>query len=236
MPRIPLTDFTLQRVTFEARYENAYALWDRAGQIWTEARQNWPQVTLDTAEPGITTFHLRRDYEFATKLDRMHVIANIYSVKNDEFISVSGAFLSIIQHHLSLVEYTRLGMRMIYFLEMAEESEAAKRLIGTGLIKAPEGTQFNIQGQPLSPEYAIRWEDESLGLHARISAITRRTDLNPPFSVPEIEPATYEKSGIQYDIDYYTKQTTTVSQLRVRDWIENAQRIIRRDSSVFLGE
>jgi hypothetical protein len=230
-----LESFILRQATFEARYSNAYIAWDRAGRIWSQVSSKWPKTKMSKAEPMVTNFLVDDRYDFELKLDMAHVTDLTPSSSLKEFTSNADEFINIVADSIDLREFTRLGFRLIYSRKFTDKYEAANSLISTKMISVPTGKHFNYEGKVVMPNFSMRWEGESAGVRAMLTAQDKKIDLDVAPGEEEIRAVHVERSEVVFDIDYYTLKTTTRGQLNAKEWISQAYHLIKRDSRAFLG-
>ena len=230
-----LSSFKLSRSTFEIRYNNAYALWDKAGIIWTTADKKWSQLKMINAEPAVTSFRLEDRYELSVKLDRTSIIDFKPTSKLKGFLENAKQFIDIVVNCLELDMIERLGFRIIYALPSSDKSAASNVIADANIMNIPKGKCFNIEGQPLLPEYSIVWEGNSLGARIKILAQEKEINLDVNPAIKEIDSYHEKISEVLLDIDYYTLKPILTGQLDVNEWISQAYHVIKRDAHVFLG-
>jgi len=144
-------------------------------------------------------------------------------------------FVDATSAHLKIQEYLRVGLRLFYRRTYRDKESSTIGVLETKLFSVPEGPHFGIKGSYSFPEFAIRWEGESLGVSFRLKAEGRKIDFDPPMDAPELQTIHEEKFGILCDVDYFTSGSLLVGQFRAHDWIKNGLHVIRRDSRGFLG-
>ena len=232
---LDLSSFKLNQATMEIRFNNAYTLWDRAGQIWSKASSKWSNLKMGKAEPMVTKFLVDDRYELSIKLDVAHLIDLTPSSNLKEFMANAELFVTLVADTLDITEFTRLGFRLIYCKRFPNKTEAADSLISTKMISVLSGKHFNIEGKVLMPNYSLRWEGVSMGVRVALLARDKKIDLNVNPGMEEITPVHVERSELIYDIDYYTLKNTKKGQLNVKEWISQAYHLVKRDSNVFMG-
>lgn len=230
-----ISDFHLEKAIFEYRYSPSYLLWDRAGSIWSEALTRWPQLKLVRGEPTITSFTLENTYELSVTIDKSSVIAHHPKPDLSDFIQKAVHFLTLTVKHLDILEYTRIGFRLLYFRSYPTEQAASNAFLECKTLVLPEGPHFGLVDGGFSlPEYAVRWEGKAAAVTIRLRTEGRKLDFDPPMGVRELKAVHDEKFGIVFDVDHYTKGTVLSGQFRASEWIGNALHVTRRDSKNFL--
>ena len=235
MTQLNLSQFKLRRAVFEVRYPNAYQLWDRAGDLWREATRRWGGLDVLEAQPGSTVFrHDTKRTELSAQLKKTSIVRH-YPDNFDDFVEMATDFLNITKNTLEIYEYERVGLRLIYYNSFPDKAAASNAMIALDLMKIPSMPQFSIDGAAILPEYAVRFEDDKKGATVRIKAESEKQEFKPPLNMDELKPVEVEKTGVTFDVDYFTTVTISVAQFRAKDWIEGAHHVIRRGSKSFFG-
>lgn len=234
-PPLDLAHLKLKHATIEIRYDTAYTLWDRAGLIWSKASSEWSNLRILEAAPNVTKFILNDRMELQVTLDKAHLIDLKATSSLKEFIEFAEIFINLVTKSLEINKFTRLGFRLNYFKNFPDQASAADALLACKKIVIPEGKHFNIQGKVLLPRYSFTWQGESTAIRVSLSAQDRKIDFNVSPGVEELPPVHIEKHEIIYDVDYYTLNPISKGQLNVKDWIEQAYHLIKRDSIIFMG-
>jgi hypothetical protein len=155
----------------------------------------------------------------------------------EEFSAMTKEFFAMTTQYLQIALYKRVGLRIIYFKEFKDKKEAAAAFFALGLIKVPDGKKFEIDDQPLDPQYILRWESDKKGTLIQCRVETRKTEFDPPPALESlIKPVHEEKSGIVFDVDYYTVSPVEPGQIDMSEWIKHALHVISRDSKYIFGE
>jgi hypothetical protein len=231
---LDISHFQLNSLNFEVRYDPAFLLWDKAGSLAEAIRKEHPNLKPNEASPGKISFEIDKKFQVAFELEKLNVSAFQPNISIDDFVALCHRVIALAVNTLQVTLFLRIGLRPIYRHEYRNRDEAAAALIGTGIMEVPEGRHFGIEGRPVLPHYAIRWEGDKLAIQVNFRVQERKVTLQLPLgetAVPNIEKDIIE---LIYDFDYFTVGSVEVGQFRALDWIPNAMRVIRRDSSVFL--
>jgi hypothetical protein len=235
MSPLRLDDLDLWRAAFEVRYANAYRIWDEIGGGWAEMVAEFPKLKMKQADPGKTLFRLDQAVEVSVELGKLAVVAATPPTGLQEFTELSEAITRITSKRLSIGEYTRVGLRLIFVKEMSDRKAASEAVISTGMIAAPVGQQFGVSGEGLFPEYSIRKEDGKKGYSVRLKAEELTFELDLPIDWRGVaEPVSRKPLRVSLDVDFYTIGVVTTGQFNVTQWISQAAHVIRRDSDTFL--
>jgi hypothetical protein len=233
---LDLSSFRLEQGVLEIRYPLALALWDKSGALWRSVQGKWPELRPTHAEPMKTVFQIGKN-----TLKVEVELASLTMVHPDrpleEFSAMTKEFFAMTTQYLQISLYKRVGLRIIYFKEFKDKKEAAAAFFALGLIKVPDGKKFEIDDQPLDPQYILRWESDKKGTLIQCRVETRKTEFDPPPALESlIKPVHEEKSGIVFDVDYYTVSPVEPGQIDMSEWIKHALHVISRDSKYIFGE
>jgi hypothetical protein len=229
-----ITDFKLNQVAVEGRYEDAYLLFDATGAISREMKLKWPETRLNEASPQKTLLRVGSD-AFTIQITQ----ATLVSAKPDPSLQQFGEnaewFFRLLEHHLKISSYTRLGFRVIFKRSVSSPSEAAQLFQRFKLIRLPSRKVFGA-GEALSDlGYSVRFESDTLGATVRISTENLRTEFEPPSEAEDmLQPFKRNLHSVIYDVDYYTIGIVDIAQLSLREWVKQAVHAIRKDSVEFL--
>jgi hypothetical protein len=231
-----LSSFQLEQGVLEIRYPLALALWDKSGALWRSVQEKWPDLRITHAEPTKTAFQIGKN---ALKVEVE--LASLTSVNPErsleEFSAMTKEFFAITTQYLQISMYKRVGFRLIYFKEFKDKKEAATAFFALRLVNVPDGKKFEIDDQPIDPQYILRWESDKKGVLLQCRVETRKTEFDPPPALESlIKPVHQEKSGIVFDVDYYTVPPVEPGQVDISEWVKHALHVISRDSSyIFFG-
>jgi hypothetical protein len=230
-----LSNFDLHSASFEVRYDQAYSLWDRAGGLWQAVRKSAPTIKLGESNPTKITGTIDRRFQLSVELEKVLVIVFPPPSILEDYTALCRNVLTAAVDILDIKLFSRIGLRIIYQRKFGSSEEAAGALLGTGIMKVPEGKHFGIEGPPKLPHYAIRLDGDNLGIQVNFRTQDRKIKIDAPMGETAFESVEKDIFELVYDIDYFTIGTVDVGQFRASDWIPNAIRLIRRDSKVFLG-
>lgn len=104
-----ISDFSLNRVTCEIRYDNAYILWDKTGELWTEATKIWSEITPQTIDPNRQSFRIKDKISLQVDLNKAFII--VYQSKIKEIIKEQEKFINLVRNILDIKLFTRVGSR-----------------------------------------------------------------------------------------------------------------------------
>lgn len=232
---LTFSDFRPIGLAFEIRYPEAYLLWDRAGRIAQELQARYPVSRLTSAEPGKIVFSCSRGQEITWQLDRLIVADYRPASRLDEFYPICEQCFDITVSNLEITELKRVGFRPAFAKNFPTREEAGATLLATGILRVPEGKQFNVEARCTLPEYGIRREGEKFGYALKISVQTVKYEFAPPPQWQGNEVEAKEEQRVTLDLDWYTVAPMPVGAMRVTEWLTQIMHAVRRDTDGFFG-
>jgi len=227
-----LSEFKLFQASVEARFPEAYMLWDRAGALWAKAAEKFENLKMHTATPNQTVFRSAQ-VEFSVSLDRASC-SEVNPNKNlNPFTESTHAFFRIVNEALDLHEYSRIGFRLIYVQKFDTYEQALESLNAVKILNTPPRV-FNHTGAP-GAEWTLRWKDEKQGTTVQLHIDERKHDFQAPLDWEGPKPETASQFRLLYDVDRYVHARTLVTQMSFEDWIKQMIHIINRDSDKLLN-
>jgi len=230
-----LADLGLFQAVAEARFSPAYGLWDRAGRLWSSLKTALPDLRMLNAELNQTVFRLGNNCEFAARLENASISAFKPPRTLTQFSEHADQFFRVLCDVLEIYEYKRVGFRLIFARQFPTIQEASAALLTSKVLRWPEGKHFNHGGDPIRPEWALRWENGGSGIHIRLRVDERKYEFEPPLVWEGPPPEKKELVTLTYDVDSYTLSAVLVTQMSFVDWIRQCVHLVNRDSDAFLG-
>jgi len=230
---LQIEDFELERLVFEARFPNAFQLWDKAGALSDALAKLWEPLSLTTAQPGSIVFRHGRDMNLAVELGRA-VMTLFYPGSKPEVKQID-AFFGVVREHLQLTTLQRVGLRFLLFKKFETLPMAASSVLGVGILSAPKERVFGAEGEPTAAEAVIGFTGKGLGATLRIGAQTRQVSIDlPPEVSPDIKETHETSHGVSLDVDFFTPKEVQAAQMGLAEWIEQVMHVYRRDVPKFL--
>lgn len=235
--KIDLGTMNIARVLLEVRFDNAYLIWDRAGQLWSAATKRWPTIENQEAQPGQILFIHPEKFKFETRLERCSIAAYSPNRTLSTFTEYADEFISLVIETLEIIEFTRIGFRIIFHQEYDSREESTASVAELRAINASPGPHFSKDERPVEINYLYRLEGEVTGTTVRVKSVRKNLDVAIPFDISFMGAESISKSMhlVEIDIDFYTVQSAAVSQIDVREWISDAYHEIKRGAKSLLG-
>ncbi|WP_339135652.1 MAG: hypothetical protein WGN25_18520 [Candidatus Electrothrix sp. GW3-4] len=229
-----ISDFSLNRVTCEIRYDNAYSLWDKTGELWTEAAKIWPDIIPQAVDPNRQSFRVKDKISLQVDINKAFVIVYHSGIK--EIIKEQEKFIKLVRNILDIKLFIRVGSRFFYEKKCDDQDHAADLILNTQKLKIPDGNFFNIEGKIKEPSFSFRIEDDNLGVSQTFKVAIKQYAFEKPIGLDELESQSLKNIILNYDVDYYTRLPVKPSQLNVAEWVSQVHHLIKRDSKMVLGD
>jgi hypothetical protein len=228
-----MDDLDFSQFSFELRFGHSYLIWDRAGRIWQEAIRLFPKAKVTNAEPNKIVV---REGPIDLTIEPNRVGIQLFDQERLKDIpTVAAKFAQAVASILEIQEFTRVGLREIYWKVFPSREAAAAEVLKFGLLKVPEGRYFGVSGLPLNPEISFRKQEGSKGFSIRIKAEGAEYKLELPYLWHKVAKSVLEvREILSLDIDSFVEGTILLSQISFEDWITQTRHVIRRDTNVFL--
>lgn len=222
---LDFSDYQIETITIEARYDPAFVLWDKAGEIWAEVQSQFPELRAQNVAPSQVVFE-SLDTRAAIELDAFRAIcrgANAEKLAAE----VSQKLLQVCSDRLKLAVFKRIGLREIRkrsFEDIDKAISAAMPLVPAAFAKS------SFVGSKLKAiNFGVRQEGESSGLTASIRAEVRETKLTIPWEAGDrFKSDTPKEYLVLLDSDYFTVGTTPRAAINIEEWAKQASRTIKR--------
>jgi hypothetical protein len=232
-----LDTWKITQAILDLRYDFAFSLWDRAGAFWNAASDQWDELSIQEAAPNKTNAALGNRFTISVMTERANITNYLPTQPLDGFIDKTATFTDLLEGHLDVEVYNRIGFRIKYFKPFDEMEAATEQLLQAEVIHVPEGPHFGIDGPPSKANYVTRIEGESHGATVRLHTFNQAVDfgVGPKAQWTDLKASRQTRKGIVFDVDYYTTKPSEVEQVGVQPWLEDAHRLIRRDAGAFLN-
>lgn len=224
-----LTEFELERATFEVRYEPAFQLWDGSGALTGELLKKIPDTEVVDGQPAKISYRIGRIGDMCVELDKSFVVLHYPQRSLETLTPIAEQLVKLLLRHLKVSQFNRVGTRVLYTKKYEDLQYATKKLLDHGPLGVPEGKHFGQEGSPKQADFSLRWEGPALGTWVRIFTETVKVEFTPPPAIREVSPTKSETSRLAVDIDYYSTAAMLPEQLHVADWIKNVVHVANRD-------
>ena len=213
---ISLADLTLERITIEVRYETAFLFWDNSGKVLAEMANGYADLEVRNVSVSNVGCDLWAEgLSLSFDSEKAYVIQE-HPEKLGTFYEFTTRLFNLIQKHLQVQTFTRVGCRPVHSYRTKSPEEAAT-LMRKALGRAAEDDHLKPFGTDVT-EVTIRVEDESRGHTVHVSNMPRKVPIKVarPFI---LDVSGFDSEAIVLDVDAYTKKIVVAPQLDVHDFV-----------------
>ena len=229
---LSIDDFIPYSVTCEARYKNAYLIFDHTGRILEDLREHFTNIETSAAAPQQTAF-TADEGSFNLELGACRFTSPQVDSSGEVFGKQCKVFFGTVIRHLDISLFTRIGLRYIARKDFKSENEAKAALASLALTNLNPTKRFNSSESPT--EILFRWEDKEIGAFVRLKAETTNVKMAVPPELRATVPAVDKKIvGLTLDTDYYTVAPVEREQWEPDEWLRQKLRIVRKEAQAIL--
>jgi hypothetical protein len=215
----------IETITIEARFDPAFALWDRSGDIWAEIQSQFPELKIQAAAPSQVVFE-SPNTRAALEIEAFRVSCR-GTIAEKLVAQISQRMLEVCSERLNIAVFKRVGLRELRICHSEEKEEAVSAVSPFLSAVLTEGAQPDIKTVALN--WGMRQESETSGLFASLRTEEREITLNVPWEVRHLVPNKLSKIQlVVLDSDYYTIGTIRREALNFEEWSSQASRAIKR--------
>jgi hypothetical protein len=227
-----IDDFVPFSVTCEARYKNAYLIFDRTGHIWEDLREHFTNLEATNATPQQTAF-TAEEGTLSVEVGVCRFTSAQLDSGGAAFAKQCKTFFETVVHHLHISVFTRIGLRYMARKEFKSEDGAKAALASLALANLKPTKRFNSSESPV--EILFRWEDKEIGAFIRLKAETHLVKIAVPAELrTAVPPVDKQIIGLTLDVDYYTVAPVEVEQWQPEEWLRQKLRIVKKEAEGIL--
>jgi hypothetical protein len=220
---LTLEDFSIDVLSFELRYDNAYLLWDRAGALASRILEHEPRFRFLTAQPNSQTFETD-DVKLTVELGLLRVFSRGSSA-HQKLTSTAQAITDAATEILNLTSFSRAGYRSIYKRTFPDKAAAIKTLSPL----APTADSSLEGFKRTSFVSTNRMEDASRGMLATAKVEEQEINVTIPWEATKYVESMRRKNWVNIlDCDYYTLGSTDRDAFNTETWLKYADKSIRQ--------
>jgi hypothetical protein len=230
------SSFQKRQLIFEARYDDAYLLWDRTGVLWTSLQQFFKTLKRGEVRPDRQTFHADGRFNIQITLNRVSFTDFAPDASWEKsFQVVESCFLEAVAI-LGVRVLNRVGTRFQYAVETKSIEDARKRATEYGWAIFP-GKLFQIDPTSVAPAFKIEADDGEIGYIAQMYAQERKVEMDPPPDAlaAGLEAVKKSVSELLIDLDFMTKKPMPIESFNIKAWLTGWQSAVNRDVNKFLN-
>jgi hypothetical protein len=220
---LDLDEFVIQVLTFELRFENAYLLWDRAGEMASRFIDHDPAIRFVTAQPHQQIF----------ETDDLHIVSELASLRVSsrgpnalkQLMDFGEVLALTTREVLRINTFTRVGFRNISRKVFPDRKTAVQTLSHVSESFGETTDDWERVGMHLSD----RLESESRGFSATIKVEQQEVNLTIPWEASNRIDFKKQKEAVGIlDSDYYTIGSVDHDAFNAETWIKFANRTVNQ--------
>lgn len=220
---LTLDDFSIDVLSFELRFNNAYLLWDQAGELAGRMLAREPQLRFVTAQPNQQTFETD-DIKITLELG----LVRVFSRGPGAFKKLTGTaqmLSDVATEVLNVTNFSRAGYRSVYRKTFSDKASALKALSPL----SPSAGQ-PLQGFERTAFVTTnRMEDNTRGMLATAKVEEQEINITIPWEASQYFESLKRKDWIGVlDCDYYTLGSTDRDAFNTETWLKYADKAIRQ--------
>ncbi|BCZ78515.1 hypothetical protein PTKU64_21900 [Paraburkholderia terrae] len=224
-----LDQFTLHSVIIQTVYEDAFILWDRAGDIARRMSKIWPGLKLVEGQPNQQTLTAPGVQILTGFRTSTFTMRGPKALDQTRVRQITDSY-SLLRDSLELENLQRVSARSVYVKKFQNLKEANNAVAALGLLKWPSERVFD---QPTDTdmngaEILFRFEDKTSFTFLRLKAeeLKFEAELDPEFFD---EPIKRSEPRMVIDFDRGLLGTIDARKLRMDDWLKGYSHVLRRD-------
>jgi uncharacterized protein (TIGR04255 family) len=229
------SELVCEKAILEVKYPTNYLFWDNSGKTMSKLVEKYPQFELRDAKLS----NVQSDWwSEGITLNFNHLKADLtqdYPKNWDNFKNISSALCDTLRSVLEVKLYERVGTRYVLVLPMKSEEEARAFFLKMNLVSINSEKLHPFgKGKIEEEQVVIRYEGDDRGYTFRLSHARREVTMkvNRPF---EISTDRFQKNGVMFDVDCYTKKPVEAPVLIPADFIRLTLRTIEDSLLPLLG-
>jgi len=225
-----LDTFKLDSATFQITYNDAYLIWDRAGEIAEQVCKIWPDLKFDDARPEKQTFK-GKDVTIITGLNSSIItLTGPNSLSQGNIRLIKDTF-EVWSQKLNLLELSRVSTLATYKKKFPTIKDANADLLALKMARWPNEKIFD---QPMdadlnSVELFYRFQDEESFSTLRLKTEGTEYVVKLDSSYVDEPEIRRSKNVIVIAFDRGILGSVNAEKFRVDDWIKGFQHVLRRD-------
>lgn len=228
------SNLVLERTIFEVRYEHGFLYWDNCGKALAEFLGRFPKFEIRNVSVSTTQSDW---WEEGMTIEFSHARANVtqdYPGNLNKFKDVCDSLCRVVQTHLNVKAFTRVGARFIYVFPIKTKEEAKEAVTRISVISIDPEKIHPFGKDVVERQLTLRVEDDDRGYTVRVANVTRefKGKLPKPFSV---QTDRFHRHVVQFDVDSYTKKLVDSSIFMAADFIRTSERNIEENLMTLLG-
>lgn len=219
------SDFQLEQLSFEVRYNEAFELWDHAGALWADVRSVFGSISSEKVAPNSQTFYAAGRYSFHVDMTTAWVIDHQASAKDGK----SADFISLVLAVLDVQSLVRVGVRTTHLMPVKTMEAGNEAVRALTLMRDPASKLFDVEPNDINPLYQSEVSDGEFGYTLRIGTRGQNVDFSPPPTALGLKPQTINQFHVFLDLDMFTMKAVPIEVFEPKSWLERRIKVANAD-------
>jgi hypothetical protein len=234
---LPFASFEKQDITFELRFSQAFALWDRAGALWRSVGSNFTKLVHAKVSPNDILFTADARYTLNVALDRAAITDSLPERRPEKCFDLMSSFAAAVIDILEVQTLERIGTRFKYALPCSSLDDARAKVADLGLVAVPQKMMFNVNASNVGPSFKIEGDDGEIGYIVQIYPHQRKFEFTPSPEMRALNIEVAEKTlyEVMLDLDFSTKKPMPVESFNAKSWLAGWHKVVNRDAEAVLS-
>ncbi len=229
--------FKITQITVEARYADAFLIWDYSGRIWTEIAEIFPNLSVSDANPNRVTFSADSRWVLEVTLNSTRLTDSNPTSTFDKEADKVERFFEIVARHLKVKTITRLGVLLVQTLTATSEEDLDLQTANLMMKEKKLAKFFDVSGtKKCLPTIQLNVEDDDLGYGLKIQPEIRTAEIKVGVGETLLKNRTEKDYRINLSVDHYTLKPVDIEQLKLKDILKRVKHVTNRDTEQLLSQ
>jgi hypothetical protein len=226
VPKSSFSDFEFEQITFEIRYDDAYCLWDCAGELWGAVKREIGALSAsDKVSPNTQSFTAAGRYGLNVTTAQSGISDHRPTAKETKL----PVFMSIVVKHLEIRSLNRIGLRSQYILPVKDMEAGQEFVRSLNLTAMPSTKLFDVNPNLKNPFYQMEVTDDDFGYTVRIGTRKQNVEFSPPPNLYQLKAQSIEQFNVLLDLDLYTMKPVSGDVFEPTSWLEKWMKVTKSD-------
>ena len=253
MPPFPFSSFRRFQVNFEMRYDQAFLLWDRAGELWTSVGTGFKSIKANQVQPQQQTFIADDRFVLFAGLERAGLTdhkphqpakrAGLTDHKPDrpaggaeKTTETAALFAEKVIETLELKVLERVGLRYIFSMSCKSIDEAREKACIAVPAFGSRPYLLNVKPSSFGPTIKLEADDGDFAYTAQLLAQERKFEFSPPPEAADVGLERIDRKMFElvFDVDCYTKKPVRVDAFDCKSWLQGWNKAVSQDADAVL--
>ncbi len=216
----------LERVIFEARFQNGYLYWDNCGKIWRTLTDIRPDLEMGQVTTDQATLQIEGEGITISFSHQRFGIHQDYPKNLDVYKKFAGQSFNSVIDNLKIEEFSRIGNRYQYIVKHNDRDEVTDFFKEKNIFTIPKRL-IHPMNKITEPHVKFTLERDNMSIIVQIGYFSR--DLKATVQKPlKIDTSSFISKGISIDIDSASTNIIRRGTLDVAEFIAVQEKSVRR--------